>query len=257
MKAHLTGALAICLLSVSVVEGQTISEQLQRAIYTQSMLGDLDGAIRLYQQIITTSPANSEVRTQAERLLAAAEAYRRTTGTGPRSLGEVWSSNLYWNRRSEITFQMPSGWKVQGTYPSSDKGEQVNISIPYPNPSKPPAQASVWMIKFPVAIDDATIEQQLDDAPLLTMRQRAQDGTGWKLREGPNGQVSARLPGGGKPAVDAFADYRENGRAMVECMVWVITNRSRAFFSLRMAAEDFYDGLVVTFLNIVDSAKVP
>jgi hypothetical protein len=257
MKAHLTGALAICLLSVSVVEGQTISEQLQRAIYTQSMLGALDGAIRMYQQIIASSPSKSELRTQAERLLATAEAYRRSDGTGPRALGEVWSSSKYWHRRTEITFEVPSGWNVQGTHPSSDNGEQVDISIPYPDSSKLPAQMSVWMIKFPVAIDEATIEQQLDNAPLDKMRQRAQDGhDDWRLRE-VNGRVSGRMTYGGKPGVSALADYRANGRAMVEMMVWVVTNRSRAFFTLRMAAEDFYDGLLVTFLNVVYSAKVP
>jgi hypothetical protein len=256
MKAHLTGALAICLLSVSLaVEAQTLSEQLQRAIYTQSMLGDLDGAIRQYQQIITASPANSEVRTQAERLLAAAEAHRRSLG--PPELGGVVRS-IYSHRRTDITFEVPRGWKVEGTYPSSDNGEQVYINIPNAGPSRLPAQASVWMIKFPATIDEAEIERRLDTAALDKERQRAPDGVNWKLREGPNGQVSARMTVGGKRAVVAHADYQVDGRAMVESMVWVVTNRSRAFFNLRMTAEDFNDGLLVPFhVTMVQSAKVP
>lgn len=254
MKAQLIGALAICLLSVAVVDGQTISEQLQRAIYTQSMVGDLDGAIRQYQQIITTSPANSEIKTQAERLLAAAEAYRRSLG--PRGLGEVVSS-VYSHRRTDITFEVPRGWKVEGTYPSSDNGEQVYINIPNAGPSRLPAQASVWMITFPAAIDEAAIEQLLDNAPLDKLRQRAQDRIGWKLREGPDGRVSGRTTVGGKPAIVAHADYQADGRAMVESMAWVITNRSRAFFNLRTTAEDFNDGLLVPFHAMVQSAKVP
>lgn len=207
---------------VAVVEGQTLSEQLQRAIYTQSMLGDLDGAIRQYQQIITTSPANSDVKTQAERLLAAAEAYRR--GLGPSALGEA-GSGVASHRRTGISFGVPRGWKVEGTYPSSDNGEQVYISIPHPGPSTLPAQASVWMIQVPVPIDEATIEERLDDAPHFKARQRAQDGTGWRLIEGSDGRVSGRLTVGGEQAVSAHADYRVDGRAMVETMMWVVTNR--------------------------------
>jgi hypothetical protein len=256
MKPHLTGALAICLLSasVAVVEGQTLSEQLQRAIYTQSMLGDLEGAIRQYQQIITTSPANSEVRTQAERLLAAAEAYRQRLG--PPALGEV-VRGVYLHRRTGIAFEVPTGWKVEGTYPSSDNGEQVYINIPHAGPSRLPAQASVWMIQFPAPIDEATIDQLLDDAAGFKARQRAQNDTGWRLIEGPDGRVSGRLTVGGKQAVSAHAEYWVDGRAMIETMTWVITNKSRAFFSLKMTAEDFYDGLLVPFHTMVQSARVP
>ena len=254
MKAHLTAALAICLLSVSVVEGQTISEQLQRAIYTQSMLGDLDGAIRLYQQIIATSPANSEVRTQAERLLAAAEAYRRVSG--PPALA-TFDGRVYRHLRTNITFDVPSGWNVEGTYPSSDNGEQVYINIPYSGPSKLPAQASVWMITLPAAIDEATIEQQLNDAPFAKLRQRSQAGylnlDDWRLRE----DSIKRAIVGGKQVVGALADYSANGRAMVEYMVWVVTNKSRAFFAFRVTAEDWSDGAVLGFSEMWQSARVP
>jgi hypothetical protein len=253
MKPYLIGALALVLLSASVAEGQTISEQLQRAIYTQSTLGDVEGAIRLYQQVITTSPVNSEVRMQAERLMAAAQAYRSAAGP---MLATI-EAGTYRHLRTNITFEVPRGWQVENTYPSSDNGEQVYINIPSPGPSKLPAQASVWMITFPTAIDEAAIEQQLENAARFKTDQRAQDGIGWKLREGPDGRTSGRMTVGGQRAIVAHADYRVDGRAMVESMVWVVTNRSRAFFSLRTTAEDFNDGLLVPFHTMVESAKVP
>ena len=105
-----------------------------RSECTQSTLGDLDGAIRLYQQIIATSPVNSEVRTQAERLLAAAEAYRRA-GRRPADLASIdsdvggnptlatFEGGVYKHLRTNITFEVPRGWNVEGTDASSDNGD--------------------------------------------------------------------------------------------------------------------------------------
>ena len=258
MKTHLAGALACSLLCTAIVQGQTVSEQLQRAIYVQSMLGDLDAAIRQYQEVIAKSPATSEVRTQAERLLAAAESYRRLKTP---ALGQVVSS-LYRHQLTGITFELPWFWKIQSTLPSSGSGEQADFSIPYPHaPSKRPAQASVWMTEFSAALDEVAIERQLEGAVADTARQRTRDGyRNWRLRES-DGRQSARNPyvegENQTTAISALADYQESGRDMVEGLVWVVGPKSMALFSLRMAAEDFYDGVIVSLYNVARSATLP
>jgi hypothetical protein len=246
MKSKVLGAVALCVLWASVAGAQTFAEQLQRAIYTQAAVGDLDAAIRMYQQIVGSAPANSDAKIQAERLLAAAEAYRRV----PRPpVLATFDGRTYKHTRTSITFNVPSGWNVGRTYPSSDDGEQVMISI-----NDPSAEASAWMI--PETLDDGTIEQRLYTAPLVKLRQRGQPGyinfPNWMLREGSTHRTTI----GGRRAVEALADYKVNDRAMVEAMVWVFSNQNRAFFALRVAAADF-DRLKPQFDAMVASAKLP
>ena len=117
------------------------------------------------------------------------------------------------------------------------------------------------MTMFSAALDEVAMERQLEGALADTARQRARDGyRSWRLRES-DGRQSARNPyvegENQTTAISALADYQENGRAMVEGLVWVVGPRSMASFSLRMAADDFYDGVIVSLYNVARSAKLP
>jgi hypothetical protein len=54
------------------VSAQSASELLQKGIYTQDTVGDLDGAIQIYREILSSSPAQHEIAAEAQYRLAQA-----------------------------------------------------------------------------------------------------------------------------------------------------------------------------------------
>src|SRR5687768_17212770 len=85
MRTRIVAATLLITALAVASEAQSLSQLLQQAIYTQDTVGDLDTAIKLYQQIVSTAPATSEVRRQAQRRLQAAEARRRSLQTSQAS----------------------------------------------------------------------------------------------------------------------------------------------------------------------------
>ena len=59
-------------LSALPLPAQSAGEQLQKGIYAQETAGDLDGAIRIYRQVIVSNPAQRVFAAQAQRHLAQA-----------------------------------------------------------------------------------------------------------------------------------------------------------------------------------------
>jgi hypothetical protein len=113
MTTRVIRVLAVVLLFGSVVSAQTFAELLQKGIYTHETVGDLDGAIRIYQQVIAGAPPASEVRVQAERRLRAAQAQRHLVAAHPTLA--TYDGRIYRHRRTGLTFDVPPGWKVNGT----------------------------------------------------------------------------------------------------------------------------------------------
>src|SRR5215472_8453093 len=71
MKTIIMCLLAMVLASVPCA-AQTASELLQKGIYTQETVGDLDGAIQLYRQAVSASGTQRELAAQAQYRLAQA-----------------------------------------------------------------------------------------------------------------------------------------------------------------------------------------
>lgn len=66
----LTNFAAAIVLAAVPVAAQSASELLQKGIYTQDTVGDLDGAIQIYRQIISSSPSQHEIAAEAQYRLA-------------------------------------------------------------------------------------------------------------------------------------------------------------------------------------------
>ncbi|MGC9970069.1 MAG: DUF3108 domain-containing protein [Bryobacteraceae bacterium] len=65
-KAVLAVALMAALSAGSPAAAQTVSELLQKGIYTQETLGDLDGAVKIYRQLLATAKENRGYAAQAQ-----------------------------------------------------------------------------------------------------------------------------------------------------------------------------------------------
>jgi hypothetical protein len=68
----LTKFVAAIVLAAAPMAAQSASELLQKGIYTQDTVGDLDGAIQIYRQIISSSPSQHEIAAEAQYRLAQA-----------------------------------------------------------------------------------------------------------------------------------------------------------------------------------------
>src|ERR1700720_300410 len=62
----IVGAAVVALIVASPCSAQTAAELLQKGIYTQDAVGDLDGAIRIYRQVLTASSFPREYAAQAQ-----------------------------------------------------------------------------------------------------------------------------------------------------------------------------------------------
>jgi len=256
MRTRIVAAMLLITALAAASEAQSFSRLLQQAIYTQDTVGDLDTAIQLYQQIVSTAPATSEVRRQAQRRLQAAEARRRSlqisqatfvpVASGAQPLG-VLIGRRYHHRATGLSFDLPDGWQLRGTMPSSDNGEMVNMTT-----ADPETTVSVWMI--PEVNDWNSINQRLDDSPALKVRSRIES-WGWSdyhLRAGS----MQRTTFGGKQAMVAIGEYTRGPQLMTELLVWIYTEKSHIFFFSSVPADQLHN-LKPQFDALVESSIIP
>ena len=67
-----TKSSTILALTPAAIHAQPASQLLERGIYAQQVAGDLDGAIKIYRQIVASNPPQREYAAQAQYLLVQA-----------------------------------------------------------------------------------------------------------------------------------------------------------------------------------------
>lgn len=250
MKKRIAASL-LCLLWTFATFGQTAAERLQKGIYAQDTRGDLDAAIQVYREIITTSPSQRAIAAQAQfRLTQALLQKGDLTGAGREfqtlaanyqeysnlfasmsrgrpepsiTLGTL-NNGVYEHALTGIRLILPERWRVMADYDSSGGGQQVAL---FDEVSR--ASGFVWMKKYDGKGNlDAELRGDLESKS----SQRSSD---WKVR--PE-SVQVRTVAGER-ALSAAADYNQDGRQFVEYLTWIRTTRSRLLYSLRMPAADF------------------
>ena len=224
MKTHLARVVALVLLLAPVAHAQSLSELLEKAVYTEETLGNVEGAIRIYQQIINGSVPGTTIRQEAQRRLDAARAYLKTTPDLPPG---TLVGGTYRHTRTGLSFSLPRHWVVQGTNPSSDDGEMVRITA-----VEPEADVAVWMI--PEGNDAQSIEQKLDGSPAMKLVSRRAGYHNYRYRP----DSIQRLTINGKAAMMAIADFGDD-RPYVEYLTWIYTERTHTFFFAVVEAQDF------------------
>ncbi len=246
MKTQAVRTLVLVALLASISGAQSWTELLEKGIYTQDTLGDVEAAIRIYQQIIGAAPLVSEVHLHAQRRLQAAEAQRREVAA--HALLGTFDGRTYRHMRTGMTFNVPEGWTVHPTSPSSDHGEMVTMSA-----VNPAANVNVWMIKEKNGLD--SIDNKLDASPADKVQNRHALGyEGYRLRQDSVHRVYI----GGHQAIVAIADYTDvsSRRAMAEYLTWIYTLSTHTFFFAFVAADDL-ELLRPQFDSMVYSAIIP
>jgi hypothetical protein len=133
--------IALTLLTAALsflVAAQTLSEQLQKGVYTEETLGNRDEAARIYREILAAPSVPQSIADEAQRRLARLllasqrEAERASPQPVPvrpilgQPRGGV-EQGRYRHFSSGITFDLPAGWTAGFTHPSSDNGDQVEL----------------------------------------------------------------------------------------------------------------------------------
>ena len=259
---------------------QTLTEQLQKGIYTEETLRDLTAAGHIYRQIGAAPTVPETIAREAARRLAALSA-RQTLGQiradanhliqAAEPLGTA-DGSRYRHHATGIQFDAPAGWDISATFPSSDSGEMVTLRDPATGMS-----IAAWMIREPESIESTAA--RLDMAPTQKVHQRL--GT-YGIAGAHN--ETYRIPPesiqrvliNGRPAIAATAQYTQRGhiirsrpaggptttlsvvpeRAMAEYMTWIYTTEAKIFFFARVPADDL-PALRPYFDQVVQSAVVP
>lgn len=230
MRCAARVVLALSLL-VTVGFGQSVAELLQKGIYTQNTIGNLDGAIQIYRQIIASAPNQREYAAQAQyqlidclirkgdirgavqefNVLARTypERYDLTNSIAQRihaTNSQASTEEQYgWfkdgrvhNNWTGLEFTLPSDWAYVGQNPSSGAGQMVVLK----DTTEKAQFAAVWMRKE--AIPDAEKPKRLEWELSAKPQQRYwQDFKDYKIR--PESVQWKTI--GGNPAVVAVADY--------------------------------------------------
>jgi hypothetical protein len=262
-------------LSVTLT-AQTLTEQLQKGIYTEETLGDRVEAARIYRQIIAAPAVPRTIAQEAERRLARLTASQRPGGPGgavfsqpgqpptifrgqpPMIVGHekrgVVENIRYRHFSSGITFDLPPGWTASETFPSSDGGDMVTLTEGATRRS-----IDVWMIKEETP--PAQLAARIAGAPIEKLRQRH---SGYSIpgmfddRTYDIPQETVRPTSiNGRDAMVAMGRYIGTaGQPMIEYMTWIYTMDSRAFFFARVPVDDV-PLLRPSFEMLVNSAVVP
>jgi hypothetical protein len=240
MKMHLARVIALVLALASAAHAQSLSELMEKAIYTEETLGNVEGAIRIYQQIINGSIPGSDVRQQAQRRLDSARTFLKTTPKLP--LG-VFDGRTYHHTRTGLSFNLARGWVVQNTHPSSDDGEMVVITA-----IEPEADVNVWMIPEPN--DAQSLSRKLDDSPAMKLQSRRVL-PNYRYRPGSIQRIMIN----GKHAMMAIADYGDE-RPYVEYLTWIYTERTHTFFYGTTEAQNFAR-FKPQFEQLLQSTNIP
>jgi len=242
MRTQLARALAVglTLMLAPAAQAQSLSELLEKAIYTEETLGNVEGAIRIYEQIINGAIPGTDIRQQAQRRLASARLYLKNTP--PLPLG-TFDGHTYRHTKTGLSFSLPSRWVVRDTHPSSDNGEAVSITA-----VEPEGDVAVWMI--PEGNDARSLNEKLDGSPAMKMEDR---------RSRPNYRYRPdsiqRLVINGKAAIMAIADFGED-RPYVEYLTWIYTERTHTFFYAVTEARDF-ERFRPQFDQLLRSTNIP
>lgn len=272
MKTAVFVILLVVVVSVPLAT-QTLTEQLQKGIYTEETLGNRDEAVRIYRQVIAAPAVPRSIAEEAQRRLArllittqppVVPAERAAVPREAR-LGAV-DQGRYRHFSSGITFDLPPGWTASETYPSSDGGEMVTLTQEGTKRS-----INVWMIKEDTPA--ARVAERVAGAPAEKIRQRhsgygipgMHDASTYEISPQSvqptmiNGQQAMIAVGTylGTPLEPyGVASERRAAVKMNEYMTWIYTQQSRAFFFARVPDGDLPE-LRSAFEQLVYSAIVP
>lgn len=165
------------------------------------------------------------------------------------------SNGRYHHNNTGVEFDLPTGWAVGVTRPRDGDPNSLTALV---DPAHRVIFASADMRK--VELPSLNISGALSRAvPMLIGRRAGQTGQtaphlaqNYTIRAGSEQRTLI----GGQQALQAIADYQENGKPIVELLAWVYSEHTHVFFMTKMSAENL-PVVQPLFDQMVRSASVP
>jgi hypothetical protein len=249
--------LALSLLATAG-SAQTAAELLQKGIYTQETAGDLDAAIQIYRQVISSAGNNRPLAAQAQMrivgvllqkgdtagaslefnilmqnyadqkeiiasIAARLGAVLRSSGTFPTTPPKLTKgtleNGLYRHTATGTEFRIPPGWSITNDGPSSGGGEAVMFRDGSSGQSY-----FVWLIANPQKLADIPIA--LDQDVEYKLHQRTVDAVdGFKMRPGTLFKWGA----GTRQGISVAFEFNQNG-PQIEYDTWMRSDKNLLYF---------------------------
>lgn len=267
---------------------QSATELLQKGIYAQQTAGDLDGAIKIFRQIVSSAtPAQRAQAAQAQYLLVQSLIRKGDFTVAAQELQKLATdypdykdlANSLVASASGAAHAMgaaaapPCATPDLGTLTGSHyQNKKTAVQFDLPQDWSVPctvssgigemalladadlkdATAFAWMTSENIAAGDIHSRLHWDFAEKEGSR-RAQFGEnyGYRLNSVQDETI------GGQQALIAIADYTAaDGTKMTEYHTWIYTTKTRAYFAARVAASDLPQFQPV-FERIIQSAIIP
>jgi hypothetical protein len=242
---------------------QTAAELLQKGIYTQETAGDLDAAIQIYRQVISSAGNPRALAAQAQMrivgvllqkgdtagaslefnilvqnyadqkeiiasIAARMGAVLRASGTPAARklmLGTL-ENGVYHHTATGTEIRLPVGMSITGDGPSSGGGEYAMVGDGFSQ------SYFVWMIPSPVPAAD--IPAALDHDVDYKLHQRITDGVqGFRIRPG----TLIKWGSGAQQAVAVAFDFGPDEKPMVEYAAIVRTTKTEVYFRVNCLAS--------------------
>jgi hypothetical protein len=157
----------------------------------------------------------------------------------------------YHHVKTGVQFLVPLDWMVGPTGPSSDGGEMVQL-----RDAVQPIVLSAWMIRTNTTLEGSAAKDVADRyRHVIGMKIRQRFDSGARDYWVPAESIQEKTIGG-KSALTAVGEFTENGKRVAECLAWIFTERTGAFFFMRVAAADLQT-YQYRFDQIVETATVP
>jgi hypothetical protein len=252
-------AVAILAMSLLATAGsaQTAAELFQKGIYTQETAGDLDAAIQIYRQVISSAGTQRALAAQAQMrivgvllqkgdtagaslefnilvqnysdqkeiiasIAARLGAVLRSSGTFPTTPPKLTKgtleNGLYHHTATGTEFRIPPGWSITNDGPSSGGGEAIMFR------DGSGQSYFVWLIANPQKLADIPIA--LDQDVEYKLHQRTVDAVdGFKMRPGTLFKWGA----GTRQGISVAFEFNQNG-PQIEYDTWMRSDKNLLYF---------------------------
>jgi hypothetical protein len=272
------------LLLTAVGSSQTASELLQKGIYTQRTVGDFDGAIAIYRQMIANSGADRATAARAQMLIVGAYLGKGDLNAAAREFTTL--TQNYGDQKEAISAvtsafqaapQMRSGavrvlakpalrvgTLENGVYRHTATSTEIRLpagwsvqmdgessgggdTVQIANGSN---SVFIWMKSVPCALEE--VSALLDTLVPSKWHQRRVDDSSesYKIRPG----TQTKSGSGRRQNASVAFDFVEGGRARIEYGTWILTTKTLVYF--RSYGEPASLGELARIHNALDTVTV-
>jgi hypothetical protein len=236
---------------------QKFTVLLQRAIFLEETAGDVDGAIQLYRQILSSGADTRVYEAEAQYRLGACLLRKGDKPLAARTFQDLMerhpeethllsrASIHYRDPGMGFSFTVPAGWSIHPRAPSKGPGRCADVQ-------DPENKATIVVCAKPVRTALEAINERLVRGEVELVQLRRSSWPDFTLRQ----SSPTAFWRGESRILTILADYTLGADRMTEWTTWVQSETTRSSVIVHIRAPDF-DEFRVRFRPILNSYRIP